>query len=651
MVGLDSNLEKELKKHHTFKAKIEFLKAFFGDDVFFEAYFLAKNNLTKKLLVDIFPLDSKQAELVINASGPFQIEHQKATHFFDSEKGRSAPINTIYPLSFNGKIGGYLFFASEKKLFEKFNFDLFVVKQYFDKYFNDWYLQNRLTKKSNELKYKNLEIESLINITNIIHQESESIQALLEELLFSMISVLDASKGMILVKDENSGFFNVMTLFNVDETTFNKKIIRETKGILKEVNSKRKSLLIKNTEAYPLLDFAESNALVSPIFSRNELEGAIILADKESRTGFVPFSTNDLRLFDSLSKKISLAYDNWLLIDSLKGSQKLVDSIMSSITTGIIKINVFGEIEYLNDAAKKTFGLSQEGTIGNHYLIVFENNPEMISLIETSERQEEIIYRDDIEVKNNNASQFHINLTLSPVYDQNKKHAGVVLSLEDLSDINKVKSTFKKYVSESIVDELFKNETSLELGGSQKEVSVLFCDIRGFTAMSEKMTPSEVVSLLNRYFQAMIDIVFKHNGTLDKIIGDELMVLFGAPLKGENDAKDAVECAIEMFDALEEFNQKMMLEKLPTLNIGVGLNHGKVISGNIGSEKQMNYTVIGDPVNLAARLCSHAKPGEIVISETVFEKLEEKHNFIEHDPIFVKGKTKQIKNWILKIKS
>ena len=146
--------------------------------------------------------------------------------------------------------------------------------------------------------------------------------------------------------------------------------------------------------------------------------------------------------------------------------------------------------------------------------MVFEKNDKLISLIEKTEESKEILFESNFDIKDNNDKKHQINLTISPVFDENEKNSGVVLSFEDLSGINKVKSTFKKYVSESIVDELLENETSLELGGSEKEVCVLFADIRGFTALSEKMEASKVVYVLNNYFQSMIDVIFKHNGTL-----------------------------------------------------------------------------------------------------------------------------------------
>jgi adenylate cyclase len=153
-------------------------------------------------------------------------------------------------------------------------------------------------------------------------------------------------------------------------------------------------------------------------------------------------------------------------------------------------------------------------------------------------------------------------------------------------------------------------------------------------------------NLLNKYFKVMIDVVFKNNGTLDKIIGDELMVLYGVPLKSDDDIDNSVKTAIEMFSVLEKFNKKNKKNGLSSLEVGIGINYGKAVSGNIGSDEQMNYTVIGDTVNLAARLCSHAKPGQLVISEIVKTRLsEDVFDFKKKAPIYVKGKSKPIQIW------
>lgn len=510
-------------------------------------------------------------------------------------------------------------------------------------------LEQKLSITNKDLNNKLLEIESLIDVTEIIYNQSGLKKNLFESILITILSILNASKGMVLLKDEKTGFFNVISSFNILKNQLPNKIIRITKGVLKELNKDKNAKIIDDPQNYEILKASENNCIISPIISGNTVEGVFLLFDKESRNGLIKFTQQDLRLFDSLSKKVSLAYDNIRLIDSLKNSNKLVDNIMSSITTGIIMINILGEIEFVNHSAKNIFRVNQDDVINNHYFIIFQNNLDLIQLLESSEAKNEIIYEDNFKIQNSEGNPHEINLTLSPVYNEDNERSGIVFSFEDLSGINKIKSTFKKYVSGNIVDELLQNESSLELGGTQSEVCVLFSDIRGFTALSEKMKPSDVVYLLNTYFESMIEVVFSNNGTLDKIIGDELMVLYGVPLKNNNDSQSAVKTAIEMFKALDVFNKEIEKQNLPQLEIGIGINYGKVVSGNIGSKRQMNYTVIGDAVNLASRLCSHAKSGEVVISRSVLDRLDNFEGFKEQIPIKVKGKSQKIDNWIYSV--
>jgi len=210
--------------------------------------------------------------------------------------------------------------------------------------------------------------------------------------------------------------------------------------------------------------------------------------------------------------------------------------------------------------------------------------------------------------------------------------------------LDKLKSTFKKYVSKQIVDKLLENEDLLNLGGQELTVTTLFSDIRGFTRMSENMQPIDVVKTLNAYFDLMIEVVFKYNGTLDKIIGDELMVIYGAPIYGYDDTKRALFTALEMQKLLEDFNANRREMGAIPIEIGIGINRGKTIAGNIGSKEQMNYTVIGDAVNLASRLCSNAKSGQILVSEAVYLEVVNYgiFDFQRLDSIMVKGKENEV---------
>ena len=199
-----------------------------------------------------------------------------------------------------------------------------------------------------------------------------------------------------------------------------------------------------------------------------------------------------------------------------------------------------------------------------------------------------------------------------------------------------VSELFGKYVSPSVADELIrKGKSAVDLKGERKTVSILFADIRGFTSFSEKNSPETVVSMLNRYHGKMTDIIFKYQGTLDKYVGDEIMATFNVPLDLKDHALASVQTAIEMQKASKEMNTQF--------RYGIGITTGSVIVGNIGSKKRMDYTVIGDSVNLAARLCSQAKADQILLSEEAYQLVKDKIKTRSIGEIAVKGKEKPVK--------
>ncbi len=507
-------------------------------------------------------------------------------------------------------------------------------------------LEKQLLKKNKDLNEKYLELETLLDLTNTINSLDD-----LNELFFSVLSlsssVINSSKGLLLLKNDVTNIFDTVSVFNLDEEKIKKQIFNTRSGFLKKLNSIKKPFIIQKDDSFNHKLFHSSFSLVSPIIYNKKLVGALILLDKETRNGICDFSSNDQKLLEAISIQTSIAYQNIKLLESLKKSNKLNDNIMSSITTGIIEINLFGEIQFVNKEAVRLLKKFEEEILGNHYLIIFENEDALINIIQNVEINQERVFETEFSLKSGN-KKISVNISFSPVFDEKKDFSGIVIAIDDLSKINKVKSTFKKYVSKNIVDKLLESEDSLNLGGKESEVTILFSDIRGFTSMSEKLNPTEIVKLLNKYFKSMIDVVFKYNGTLDKIVGDELMVLYGVPLKADDDTHNAVKTAIKMFIALDKFNQKIVKEGYKPFKIGIGINKGKAVSGNIGSEQQMNYTVIGDTINLGARLCSHAKSGEILISKSVKDAIGDKYNFKSIPSIEVKGKENAIDVWLYK---
>jgi adenylate cyclase len=208
----------------------------------------------------------------------------------------------------------------------------------------------------------------------------------------------------------------------------------------------------------------------------------------------------------------------------------------------------------------------------------------------------------------------------------------------------KVSRLFGRYVSKDVYDQLLAHPDRAELGGARREMSVLFSDIRGFTTVTEKGQPEDLVAQLNEYFSRMVDVVFRHKGTVDKFVGDMVMALFGAPLDDDAHAEHAVAAAVDMVRELGELNKKWAAEGRAQLDIGVGVNSGEMIAGNIGSSSIMSYTVIGDNVNLGSRLESANKDYKtrIIISDATRARLTGTYDLRPLGDVIVKGKTRPV---------
>lgn len=177
------------------------------------------------------------------------------------------------------------------------------------------------------------------------------------------------------------------------------------------------------------------------------------------------------------------------------------------------------------------------------------------------------------------------------------------------------RTNLERFFTPSVAERIVASEDTVRPGGDKRPVAVLFSDIRGFTTISEKMNPFQMAKLLSDYFSEMVDCVYRHGGTLDKFMGDALMAQWGAPVGKPDDVDRALRAACDMLDALDTLNARWAIEGRPAMQAGIGLNFGEAFAGNIGCERRLEYTVIGDTVNTASRLCSSAAAGEILITE------------------------------------
>jgi adenylate cyclase len=205
------------------------------------------------------------------------------------------------------------------------------------------------------------------------------------------------------------------------------------------------------------------------------------------------------------------------------------------------------------------------------------------------------------------------------------------------------RAQISRLLPKSVVEQVAKGQLSIEKGGRLSEVTMLFSDIRGFTTMSDGRPAQEIVNTLNEYFEVMVEILFKYSGTLDKFVGDEIIGLFGSPIAIEDAPFKAVACALAMLHALEEFNHTRASENQAPIRIGIGINTGNVITGAIGSTQALQYTAIGDAMNVASRLVNVASPGEIIVSESTYKTIVGRVEATALPPVKVKGKAEELK--------
>jgi class 3 adenylate cyclase len=216
---------------------------------------------------------------------------------------------------------------------------------------------------------------------------------------------------------------------------------------------------------------------------------------------------------------------------------------------------------------------------------------------------------------------------------------------EGLKERERLRGTLGRYVSEGVAERILSEEDDLLLRGEVRHVAVLFLDVRGFTTISEKLSPTEVVALLNEYFDVVVDRVAAHGGTVNKFIGDAAMCIWGAPKPADQAERSAVLCALEIQARAAKLSAERTRRGLTTVGFGIGINAGEAVAGNLGAAKRLEYTVIGDAVNLAQRLESQARAAEVLVSQSVYDKVAAEVEAVPREPVKLKGKAQPVPLW------
>ena len=355
------------------------------------------------------------------------------------------------------------------------------------------------------------------------------------------------------------------------------------------------------------------------------------------------FTDEDESRLRAFTAQVSIGLENAKLFKDVQNMKNYNESMLESMSNGVITLDEGGTIVTCNAAGLRILKAAAPDIIGCSAAAFFTgpNAWIMEKIDRVGETQAAELTMDaDLVAGDRHAS---VNLTVLPLLSDSEDKLGTLIMIEDISTEKRVRSTMARYMDPGLADQVLRDGTEI-LGGKSTPATVLFSDIRGFTTLTEELGAQGTVALLNEYFSLMVDCIQHEEGMLDKFIGDAIMAAFGIPIPHEDDEDRAVRAAIAMINSLQEWNETRMAHGKKPVDMGIGLNTDVVVSGNIGSSRRMDYTMIGDGVNLAARLESACKQysARILISQNTYRKLHGTYRIREIDRVIVKGKTEPV---------
>jgi PAS domain S-box-containing protein len=486
----------------------------------------------------------------------------------------------------------------------------------------------------------------------------------LELVMDSVIEVTGAERGFIMLAEADG--LTVKVARNLDRQTLEAESFQISWTITRQVAESGKPVLITDALSHSSLGQAASVAafqlrsiLCAPLQAKGRHLG-VVYVDNRFRSG--RFAEADLELLVAFADQAAVAIDNARLYEDLRHRMREIatmkdyqDNIFRSVGSAVLAIDLEGRITTFNRAAEKVFGRSAGEAVGrSHAEVLGETLSGKLfrPIMRVSRPGGESLVGLELGCSLPGRDLAYLNLSVSALRDPDGQPLGVVLTADDQTEARlaevarqraeaerrQIRDVFGRYVARGVVERLLEDPRRVSLGGERQEISVLFADIRGYTTLSEGLDPERVVALLNRYLGVATAAIFAHEGTLDKYIGDAVMAIFNAPLSQSGHALAAVQAALSMQRGLK----RLAAESDVSVAYGIGVNTGSAVVGNIGTEQLMNYTAIGDAVNVAARLQSNAQPGEVLLSGSTYAQVAGQVEAERLEPFHLKGRLQPV---------
>ena len=500
-----------------------------------------------------------------------------------------------------------------------------------------------------EQRYSNL--QALAGMGQIVNSTLE-VDEVLQIVMDTIVRLTGAERGFLMLRDER-GEMAIRIARNWEQESINQNEFAISRTVVQRVIGGGEAVLTTNAREDPRFGGQESiiafnlrSILCVPLSVKSELIG-VIYTDNRIRSGI--FSEADRDLLLSFADQAAVAIENARLFSSLKRTleevtelKNLMDDVFASIVSGVITADVQDQITLCNRAAASILGQASAEIVGRKIEDIIPSfASDILPHLESVRKSEQPVV--GLELTNTMPDRGFVDwrFNLSPLKDAGQKMQGVAIVLDDMTERKKLeaqRSLLQRMVSPAVLDQIDPN--SLQIGGKKGDITILFADVRGFTAYSEKHTPEDLVAVLNRYLAAAADAVLAQEGTVDKFLGDAVMAWYNAPLPQPDHTLRAVKSALAIRDAVAALHAEMPEET--HLSFGVGIHYGDAILGWIGTEKRLEYTAISDSVNTAKRIQENSAKNQILISHEAYERVKDEIEAKPFAPVTAKGKTQPL---------
>ncbi len=517
----------------------------------------------------------------------------------------------------------------------------------------------RLNASLEQQEKERTQLAGLFQVSRAVNSTLE-LDQVLNRAMDVIIAVTRAERGFLMLADER-GELTFQVARNLEHSTITSPAFQVSRSIVARVAATGAPVITTDATLDPRFAAQESvvslslrSILCTPLKARERVIG-VVYVDNRLRAGM--FQPADLDALRAFADQAAIAIENARLFESVRqkmyeieGLKTFQDNIFASIASGVIATDLEDRITAFNRAAETIFGTSADQSLGRCYRETLAplQATALPQLVEEVKREGKQRVGAEIESELPGRGAVNLSFSISSLKDAGGKPQGITVVIDDVTEKRRLEATramFRRYVAPAVVDRLPGNPALLKLGGQRQEITILFADIRGFTHFSEPLPPEELVDVLNEYLACAAHAIWKQEGTLDKFMGDAVMAIFNAPLPQNDHALRAARAALAMRAAVAHLHERLPQEL--RLDYGIGIHTGDAVVGNVGMELQMNFTAIGDAVNLAKRLQENAAGGQILLSASAYQPIRSQVNVKPMPALKVKGRNALAEAWEL----